>query len=835
MERKVSTQLHSKLAVETLITMAVREEIPLRSWEGMQSRPQATSTFVRNMQQLDELDEQLTMYEERLLQLEVNQEVLKRQHQGLCEQRDVLVELSLILDNTDFRLAAVASVAGSPTVDGWASSEHKEDGEGGARSLEDSPASRSSLLGESSTRHRRAHHAASLTSGTSFVAGVVPLAKAQAFERVMWRALRGNIFMRIQALPDIEEPHQRTGAHSKDKADSADRQRSAFIIFCHGKETTERIRRMSVALGCRLADVPEEQSARSERFKNLISRIDDIHSILFNSRQALRSELSKVAEWLEAWLVGVRRDKAVFSTLNQLSLDAGKRGLVGEAWVPSSALPAIDAAVQRASAAAGLYADIPTLITSLPITQVTEPVPTYFPLNKFTAAFQEITDAYGIPAYRELNPALFMLASFPLLFAVMFGDMGHGVIMLVAGLFLVAFERRLAAKAAREEMFGMVFSGRYLVVSMGLASIFVGLVYNDCFSRSLRLFPSAYTLDRVTGVVTRNKGRVYPVGLDPIWARAENGMTLTNSYKMKQSILLGVAQMTFGLVLSAVNRAAEGDLVAVYGTFLPQLIFFLSLFGYLGALIIIKWIWPRDVSLIVVFINMVLGFGKVEGEALFKGQALLQKLLIALAILSIPWMFLGKPLYMLYGRMRICMAGYRRASLVSDDRAENPEETKANGPTPSATHSQAKSGPSRSPEEQGREKGGEESLGDVFMLQMIHTIEFALGSVSNTASYLRLWALSLAHVQLSDVLWDMVLIGTVFHPIALFLGFAAWFGLSVGIMVAMEGMSVFLHALRLHWVEFNGKFYRGTGVKFTPLDTTDRHILAQLVEEHVLG
>jgi vacuolar-type H+-ATPase subunit I/STV1 len=52
-------------------------------------------------------------------------------------------------------------------------------------------------------------------------------------------------------------------------------------------------------------------------------------------------------------------------------------------------------------------------------------------------------DSYGISAYQEVNPGLFAVITFPFLFGVMFGDIGHGTIVLLAAVFMIVRERKL--------------------------------------------------------------------------------------------------------------------------------------------------------------------------------------------------------------------------------------------------------------------------------------------------------------------------------------------------------------------------------------------------------
>lgn len=111
---------------------------------------------------------------------------------------------------------------------------------------------------------------------------------------------------------------------------------------------------------------------------------------------------------------------------------------------------------------------------------------------------------------------------------------------------------------------------------------------------------------------------------------------------------------------------------------------------------------------------------------------------------------------------------------------------------------------------------GDHDFSTEFVHSMIETIEYSLGCVSNTASYLRLWALSLAHSQLAKVFFDNTVgsgLAKGSYP-AIFFSYYIFIGASFGVIMLMDCLECCLHCVRLHWVEFQNKFYKGSGYPF---------------------
>ncbi|KAI8819827.1 V-type ATPase, V0 complex, 116kDa subunit family [Fimicolochytrium jonesii] len=761
------------------------------------SRPLDSSMYYgrsRTQQEIDELEERLNEHEGRVQQMNTSLETLNKRYLELTELRHVLRETAMFFDEATSRTDDILGNA------------HREDTE----LLSPAGVMENADDGEAAERGEGALRSANL----GFVAGVISRGRMGTFERILFRALRGNLYMNYA---EIDEP-------ITDPITDEIVQKNVFIIFAHGKQLLAKIKKICESMGATVYPVDERSEKRRDDAQEVLGRLEDLKHVLDNTRNQRRIELVKVAENLESWSTVVKKEKAIYHTMNQFNYDQNRKALIAEGWCPTLSLNAVHYALRGVTERTG--STIPPILDEL---RTRLDPPTFHRTNKFTNAFQEIIDAYGVAAYREVNPGLFTVTTFPFLFAVMFGDFGHGILVTAFAAWMVAKERELEKKKWGE-IWAMFFGGRYMILLMGIFSIYTGLIYNDIFSKAMTLFSSGWEFEHNvhTGKWHGVKRWTYPIGVDPAWHGSENSLLFTNSYKMKMAIIFGVLHMSTAICLNVCNYVHFNNRSSIYLEFIPQLTFLLSIFGYLVILIIYKWatVWPGGDApgLLNTLIYMFLSPGSVsERDKLFNGQAGLQSFLLLVAFVCVPVMLFGKPYYLKKEHEKRGGLGY--AGLLEDHGADPNAAGFAAGPgdtRPSEDNSGSSSGHTEmSAEGHGHGHGEEFDFSEVMIHQGIHTIEFCLGAISNTASYLRLWALSLAHAQLSEVLWTMIL-GNAFKmkggmlPIALFIGFAFWFSLTVAILIIMEGLSAFLHALRLHWVEFNNKFYAGTGKKFMP-------------------
>ncbi|KAH8311655.1 hypothetical protein KR044_007394 [Drosophila immigrans] len=734
--------------------------------------------------------------ENELREVNQNAEALKRNFLELTELKHILRKTQVFFDES------VPMVYKSSTS--HSSNKYRRYLQMADNQNEDEQAQ---LLGEEGVRASQPGQNLKL----GFVAGVISREKLPAFERMLWRACRGNVFLR-QAM--IESPLE-------DPTNGDQVYKSVFIIFFQGDQLKTRVKKICEGFRATLYPCPEAPADRREMAMGVMTRIEDLNTVLGQTQDHRHRVLVAAAKNLKNWFVKVRKIKAIYHTLNLFNLDVTQKCLIAECWVPLLDIETIQLALRRGTERSG--SSVPPILNRM---QTFENPPTYNRTNKFTKAFQALIDAYGVASYREMNPAPYTIITFPFLFAVMFGDIGHGAIMALFGLWMIRKEKGLAAQKTDNEIWNIFFGGRYIIFLMGVFSMYTGLIYNDIFSKSLNIFGSHWHLSYNKSTVWNNKmlqlspatsdyeGTPYPFGMDPIWQVAtSNKIVFQNAYKMKISIIFGVLHMIFGVVMSWHNHTYFRNRLSLIYEFIPQLVFLLLLFFYMVLLMFIKWNRYAATnkmpfsescapSILITFIDMVLfNTPKKPAEGcevyMFWGQHFIQVVFVLVALGCIPVMLLGKPIKIMQAR--------KLANVQPITGADAEVGGMSNGGG-------------------GGHGGGhhdEEEMSEIFIHQGIHTIEYVLGSVSHTASYLRLWALSLAHAQLAEVLWTMVLsiglnkegwYGGVFVTVV----FAFWAILTVGILVLMEGLSAFLHTLRLHWVEFQSKFYLGQGYAFQP-------------------
>ncbi|KAM1167633.1 hypothetical protein ACFX2I_029524 [Malus domestica] len=709
---------------------------------------------------LEELEIQLAEHEHELIELNSNSDRIQHSYNELLEYKMVLQKASGFLVSSNSHAA----------------SEERE--------LDENIYSNDHYGDEVSLLEQDIRPGPSDQSGLRFVSGIICKSKALRFERMLFRATRGNMLFNHAPADEL----------MMDPLSTEMVEKTVFVVFFSGMQAKTKILKICEAFGANCYPVPEDTTRQRQITREVSSRLAELETTLDAGIRHRNKALASVGFHLAKWMNMVRREKAVYDTLNMLNFDVTKKCLVGEGWCPIFAKPKIQEALQRATFDSNSQVGV-----IFHVMDAIDSPPTYFRTNRFTSAFQEIVDAYGVARYQEANPAVYTVITFPFLFAVMFGDWGHGICLLLGALVLIARESKLSAQKLGSFM-EMLFGGRYVLLLMSLFSIYCGLIYNEFFSVPFHIFGgSAYKCRDTACSEVHTIGLIkyrdpYPFGVDPSWRGSRSELPFLNSLKMKMSILLGVVQMNLGILLSYFNARFFSSSLDIWYQFVPQMIFLNSLFGYLSLLVVIKWCTGSQADLYHVMIYMFLSPTDDLGEnQLFWGQRPLQIILLLLALIAVPWMLFPKP-FILKKLHTERFQGRAYGMLGSSEMDLEVEPDSA------------------------RQHHEEFNFSEVFVHQMIHSIEFVLGAVSNTASYLRLWALSLAHSELSTVFYEKVLLLAWGYDsfIIRLIGLSVFAFATAFILLMMETLSAFLHALRLHWVEYQNKFYHGDGYKFKP-------------------
>jgi V/A-type H+-transporting ATPase subunit I len=170
------------------------------------------------------------------------------------------------------------------------------------------------------------------------------------------------------------------------------------------------------------------------------------------------------------------------------------------------------------------------------------PVPVLLKNPPFLRAFQGLVTNYGYPSYSELDPTLLLTLTFPLVFGIMFGDVGHGMVLALLGLLLAS---RRVGSLRRLSSMGSV------ILACGIMSTLFGFLYGSVFG--------------------------FEDLIDPLWIRPLEDVTDI----LLGAIAIGVVLLSVGMVFSIINAAIArrwGHLLFAHHG-LAGLVFYWSLIG----------------------------------------------------------------------------------------------------------------------------------------------------------------------------------------------------------------------------------------------------------------
>jgi len=322
---------------------------------------------------------------------------------------------------------------------------------------------------------------------------------------------------------------------------------------------------------------------------------------------------------------------------------------------------------------------------------------------RYLQAFGKLECAYGHPSSGDIDPLRIFAITFPILFGIMFADVGQGAILVVAGILFTLLRRKEKFVEKGDIIRYLLISGEMLIY-IGISAIFFGFIFGEFFGPS---------------------GVIHPITLAQIGPFQIGGFEPTQEpmKMLKFAILVGAVHISTGLILRFLNELRHKH--------------------HMIALIPICWMW-----LIFGSLFMWAYWGGISNISLWfsEGSIMLGGLVIMPLILIFVFA----------------------------------------------------------------------ALAEGFMVGVGFTVEVFAETLSHSMSYSRLMALGLIHSAMNYL---FLVLGGVEHGVFP-LQSIPLIAIGTVLVLVIEGLVVFVHTLRLHWVEWFSTFHSGEGIPFKPFEST---------------
>jgi V/A-type H+-transporting ATPase subunit I len=381
--------------------------------------------------------------------------------------------------------------------------------------------------------------------------------------------------------------------------------------------------------------------------------------------------------------------------------------------------------------------------------------PTYISNPEFMKPTEDVVKAFGIPSKHDLDPTKLMWLTFPIIFGIVFADVGQGFIIL-----LIGFAARRAKKKEQDwgAILGYIQSGAEGLIMMGLFAILGGFLFGSFFGAETVIEP-----------------------LWPVFAHVDE-FGLTNPHRaahmLKLSIEIGAIHIMLGILLNLYNKIKHKSRMEalVAGSYLWLYYGFINLLFGVSYNSVGDWFsGAGQVNLWVPIAGIGYGIGN-------------NGVYPAIPVSPLMWSIFGLILPLIIMAVSSFMSGMDGAVLF---------------------------------------------------------LEYAIGIISHTVSYARIFALNTVHIILSAVFFDLLpaIIEIPFPPLEVFgleiIPHEIWahghlttpylplLGAIIGTFIVgiLEGLLAFMHTLRLHFVEWFSKFYHAGGISFKPYKVERIHTL----------